>query len=47
MTARLPAAKVDVPNNTREGYVEIFNTADIRPGSDLFKATKHAPEFYD
>ena len=26
---------------TREGYVEILNTADIPEGSDLFKAIKH------
>jgi hypothetical protein len=49
VTARLPAAKVDVPNMTREGYVEIFNTADIPPAavrgtateSALFTAVKH------
>ncbi len=26
---------------TREGYVEILNTADVVPGTDLFKAIKH------
>jgi hypothetical protein len=26
---------------TREGYVEILNTADVRPGSALFTAIKH------
>jgi len=26
---------------TREGYIEILNTADIRPGSALFTAIKH------
>jgi hypothetical protein len=31
----------DIPNNTREGYVEIFNMADIRPGTTLFTAVKH------
>ncbi len=28
-------------NSTREGYIEIFNMADVKSGSDLFKATKH------
>jgi len=28
-------------NATREGYVEIFNMADIAPGTQLFTATKH------
>jgi hypothetical protein len=27
---------------TREGYVEILTMADILPGTDLYKATKHA-----
>jgi len=27
--------------NTREGYVEIFNMADVPPGSPLFTAIKH------
>jgi hypothetical protein len=31
----------DIPNNTREGYVEIFNMADITPGTALFTAAKH------
>ena len=26
---------------TREGYVEVLNMANIRPGSDLYEATKH------
>ncbi|PWB17978.1 cell surface protein [Comamonas sp. JNW] len=29
-------------NNTKEGYVEILNMADVKPGSDLFKTIKHA-----
>ncbi|UXC16660.1 cell surface protein [Comamonas squillarum] len=29
-------------NNTKEGYVEILNMADVTPGSDLFKTIKHA-----
>jgi hypothetical protein len=28
-------------NATREGYVEIFNMADVAPGTALFTATKH------
>ena len=28
-------------NNTREGYVEMFNMADIKVGSPLYTATKH------
>ncbi len=31
----------DKGNNTREGYVEMFNMADIVPGTPLFTATKH------
>lgn len=31
----------DKANNTREGYVEMFNMADITSGSELFKAIKH------
>ena len=27
---------------TKEGYIEILNMADTVPGSDIFKATKHA-----
>ena len=27
--------------NTREGYIEVLNMADVLPGSALFKATKH------
>ena len=30
-----------LPNEGREGYVEIFNMADIKPGTDLFTAIKH------
>lgn len=29
-------------NNTKEGYVEILNMADVTPTSDLFKTIKHA-----
>ena len=29
------------PAQTREGYVEILNMADVVPGSELFTATKH------
>lgn len=29
------------PKETREGYVEILNMADVVPGSALFNATKH------
>ena len=29
-------------NNTKEGYVEVLNMADVKPGSDLFKTIKHA-----
>ena len=29
-------------NNTKEGYVEILNMADVKPGSDLFKTIKHS-----
>ena len=32
----------DIPTNTREGYIEMFNMADIQPGSPLFIATKHS-----
>ncbi len=32
---------LDIGNNTREGYVEMFNMADIKNGSELFKAIKH------
>lgn len=32
----------DIPNNTREGYIEMFNMADIQPGSALFGTIKHA-----
>lgn len=32
---------VDKANNTREGYVELFNMADIAPSSALFTAIKH------
>ena len=39
-TARLnPAA--DLPNETREGYVEIITMADVVPDTPLFRATKH------
>ena len=31
----------DIPNNTREGYIEMFNMADIQPGTALFTAIKH------
>ena len=43
VTARLPANVTGeaAATQTREGYVEIFNMADIRPGSALFTAIKH------
>ena len=31
----------NAPAETREGYVEILNVADVTPGSALFTATKH------
>lgn len=31
----------DIPTNTREGYIEMFNMADIQPGTALFTAIKH------
>ncbi|MFP5482184.1 MAG: cell surface protein, partial [Gammaproteobacteria bacterium] len=37
-TTMTPEAKA---NHTREGYVEIFNMADITPGTALFSAIKH------
>lgn len=43
ITSRLPSY-VGADNQaalTREGYVEVLNMADIAPGSELFKATKH------
>ncbi|MDF1482632.1 cell surface protein [Extensimonas sp. H3M7-6] len=47
VTSRLTAANMDVASNTREGYIEILNTADI-PGPSvtgtataLYTATKH------
>jgi len=40
-TARLnPSA--DLPNETREGYVEIITLADLVPGTAVYTATKHA-----
>ena len=40
-TARLnPSA--DLPNETREGYVEIITLADVVPGTAVYTATKHA-----
>lgn len=40
---RLPAtfSAADRAAQTREGYIEIFNMADVRPGTALFTATKH------
>ena len=40
---RLPStmSAADKANNTREGYVEIFNMADIEAPSALFTAVKH------
>ena len=41
---RLPAAITDPAARaaqTREGYVEIFNMADVHPGNALFTAIKH------
>ena len=29
-------------NNTKEGYIEILNMADVKPASDLFKTIKHS-----
>lgn len=43
ITTRLPqyVGEASMAALTREGYVEVLNMADIRPGSDLFTATKH------
>ncbi len=44
VTARLDTARRTgdaLANETREGYVEIFNMADIPPGTPLFTAIKH------
>lgn len=41
VTARL---KKGDPIGTKEGYVEIFNMADIIPGTPLFAAIKHAAD---
>lgn len=43
VTARLPQTLTgDALNReTREGYIEIFNMADIAPGTALFTAVKH------
>ena len=44
ITARLnqKMTDLDIGNNTREGYVEMFNMADIKPSdSGLYKAIKH------
>lgn len=40
---RLNPAWIDAvrQSNTREGYIEIFNMGDIKPGTGLFTATKH------
>ena len=40
VTARLNP-KADLANETREGYVEILNMADIVPGSAVYTAIKH------
>jgi len=44
ITARLDSKLTGdaLANQTREGYVEIFNMADIPPGSALYKAVKHS-----
>ena len=44
ITERLAGYLTDAAklSHTREGYVEILNMADIRPGTDLFKAIKHS-----
>lgn len=43
VTDRLPAtfSAADRATQTREGYIEVFNMADVRPGTALFTATKH------
>ena len=43
ITSRLNGkmTQLDIANNTREGYVEMFNMADIKADSVLFKAIKH------
>lgn len=43
VTTRLKSSWTDAvkAQNTREGYIEIFNMADVPPGSDLFTAIKH------
>ncbi len=43
VTARLDSTLTGdaLANQTREGYVEMFNMADIPPGSALFTAIKH------
>jgi hypothetical protein len=43
VTTRLDSTFTDAQkaNATREGYVEIFNMADVAPGTALFTATKH------
>ena len=43
ITGRLNGSMSDLDkaNNTREGYVEMFNMADIKSGSALYTATKH------
>lgn len=40
-TLRTDPSATDKPNQTREGYIEMINMADIRPGTSLFTAIKH------
>ena len=40
ITARLNP-KANLANETREGYIEILNTADIKPGTAVYSAIKH------
>lgn len=41
VTTRLPGDADTKAKNTREGYIEIFNMADMPSGSAIYTATKH------
>jgi len=41
VTDRVDPKATDVNAQTREGYIEVINMADIPAGSALFTATKH------
>ena len=41
VTDRLNGSPEERNRNTREGYIELFNMADIKPGSNLFREVKH------